>query len=79
MINKKKSVCIIPIKSFSQRVKNKNFKLIGKKPLFKIIIDKIIKAKCFDKIIIDSDSDIIKKFCIKKNIKYMERHHSLKK
>ena len=53
-------------KSFSQRVKNKNFKLIGKKPLFKIIIDKIIKAKCFDKIIIDSDSDIIKKFVLRK-------------
>tara|TARA_B110000238_G_C16012581_1_gene389574 strand:- start:6 stop:671 length:666 start_codon:yes stop_codon:yes gene_type:complete len=79
MTNKQKSICIIPIKSFSQRVKNKNFKLIGKKPLFKIIIEKINKAKCFDEIIIDSDSDVIKKFCIKKNIKYMDRHHSLKK
>jgi CMP-N-acetylneuraminic acid synthetase len=79
VIKKKQSICIIPIKSFSQRVKNKNFKFIGKKPLFKIIIEKIIKAKCFDEIIIDSDSDVIKKFCSKINIKYIDRHHSLKK
>ena len=34
MKNKIKSVCIVPIKENSKRIKGKNFKKLGKLPLF---------------------------------------------
>jgi len=40
----------IPIKSNSTRVKDKNFKLLGDKPLYQYIIDHCIQADCFDSI-----------------------------
>ena len=50
-----KIVAIIPIKKISQRVKNKNFLKINKKPLFRYLLDKIKKCN-FDEVYVDSDS-----------------------
>ena len=36
-----KIVAIVPIKSQSKRVKNKNFKKINGKPLYKYLLDKL--------------------------------------
>tara|TARA_E500000178_G_C17037425_1_gene764251 strand:+ start:3098 stop:3745 length:648 start_codon:yes stop_codon:yes gene_type:complete len=64
---KEKVVAIIPIKKHSKRVKKKNFIKINNVPLYEILLKKIIKCN-FDEVYVDTDSDIIKKFCIKNNI-----------
>lgn len=68
-----KVAATIPIKSNSTRVKNKNFKLLGDKPLYRYIIDNCIKAQCFDDIYVDTDSEDIKKYCRQNKIKWIDR------
>ena len=60
-------VAIIPIKTKSKRVKGKNFKIVGGKPLYRHLLDKLTKAN-FDKIYVDSDSKEVENYCKKKNI-----------
>lgn len=67
-----KSVCIIPIKKKSLRVKRKNFKKINNIPLYKITLDKVKKCE-FDEIYVDTDSLEIKKYCYSNNIKVINR------
>ena len=67
-----KIVVIVPIKSISKRVKGKNFKRIGKKPLYKHLLDKLDKAN-FDEIYLDSDSKQIQKYSIRKGYKFINR------
>ena len=57
-----KIISIIPIKSHSERVKNKNFKKIGKKPLYKFMLEKVVKCN-FDENYVDTDSNEIKEYC----------------
>tara|TARA_A100001011_G_C14274773_1_gene828677 strand:+ start:1069 stop:1704 length:636 start_codon:yes stop_codon:yes gene_type:complete len=73
-----KTVAIIPIKKKSERVKNKNFKKIKNKPLYKYLLDKIIKCN-FDEVYVDSDSIEIKKYCETKKINFIQRKPSLAK
>jgi len=63
----------IPIKSNSTRVVDKNFKLLGNKPLYQYIIDHCIQAECFDDIYIDTDSTEIKEYCFKNKVHWIER------
>ena len=58
-----KVAATIPIKSNSTRVKNKNFRLLGDKPLYEYIIDHCIQAECFDDIYVDTDSPEINNYC----------------
>jgi CMP-N-acetylneuraminic acid synthetase len=74
----KKTVAIIPIKSISKRVKNKNFKIIGGKPLFRYLLDKL-KYTHFDEIYVDSDSKQIEKYCKQNNYKFIHRLPKLAK
>lgn len=67
-----KIVTIIPIKSKSKRVKNKNFRLINKKPLYTYLLSKLNKCN-FDEIYIDSDSPEIEKYCKKNKFKFIKR------
>lgn len=67
-----KIVAIVPIKSKSERVKNKNFKKINGKPLYKFLLEKIKKCN-FDEIYIDSNSNKIKKYCQKNNFNFIKR------
>ncbi len=67
-----KTVAIIPIKSNSKRVKGKNFKKIRNIPLYQIILSKVKKSN-FDEIYVDTDSKIIKKYCIKNKIHVIDR------
>ena len=62
---KKKTVVIIPIKKKSERVKSKNFIKVNNKKLYEITLDKMQKCN-FDEIYVDTDSDEIKEFCLKK-------------
>ena len=60
------SICIIPARSGSKRIKNKNIKKINKDPLIGIVIKTAKKAKIFKKIIVSTDSkkisNILKKY-----------------
>ena len=75
---KKKVVCIVPIKQNSKRVKGKNFKKLGKIPLYEHLFIKLKKTN-FDEIYIDSDSDIIKKKTAQYGFKFIERSPTLAK
>lgn len=65
MKNKNKIICFIPARSGSTRVKNKNIRLINKRPLIYWTVCKALKSKEFDKIIFSSDSDTYFKILIK--------------
>jgi len=67
-----KIVAIIPIKSQSKRLKNKNFKKINGKPLYKYLLDKL-KFTNFDEIYVDSDSKEIEKYCKLKKFNFIKR------
>ena len=69
---KTKTVAIIPIKKNSKRVPGKNFVKINNVPLYEILLKKVIKCN-FDEIYVDSDSEVIKKFCKKNGLFYLKR------
>ena len=74
----KKTVAIIPIKSISKRVKKKNFRLIGGKPLYKHLLDKLDKTN-FDEIYVDSDSAELENYCKFKGYQFIKRQKKLSK
>lgn len=51
---------LVPIKTISERLPNKNFLDFNGKPLYQIIIDRLLSIDLIDKIIINTDSKIIK-------------------
>jgi len=59
MKKKIKSICIIPARSGSKRIRSKNIKLFCKKPIIAWSIIAAIKSNCFDKIIVSTDSSKI--------------------
>ena len=73
-----KTVVIIPIKKKSERVKGKNFKKINGVPLYEITLKKLKKCK-FDEVYVDTDSQEIKKYCLKNKINIINRLRSLSK
>lgn len=72
-----KIVCFIPIKSNSERVPGKNFRILCGRPLYQYIIDHAIQANCFDDIYVDTNSDVVKKYCEERNIHWIERKQEL--
>jgi CMP-N,N'-diacetyllegionaminic acid synthase len=52
----KKIIALIPARSGSERIKNKNIKILGTLPLIAHTIRSAIKSKIFDKIIVSTDS-----------------------
>lgn len=73
-----KTVLIVPIKKKSERVKGKNFKKINGIPLYKITLRKLKKCK-FDEVYVDTDSNEIKKYCLRNKISVINRLKSLSK
>ena len=60
---KYKICCLIPVKKKSKRLKNKNFLKFGKTSLFENTLNKAIKSKIFDKIIVSSnETEVPKKY-----------------
>ena len=55
------NICLIPARSASKRIKNKNIKIFFGKPLIYFAIDKAKKCNLFDKIIVSTDSKKISK------------------
>ena len=58
---KKMNIAIIPARSGSKRIKNKNIKLFCGKPIIYYSINEAKKSKIFQKIIVSTDSEKIKK------------------
>ena len=54
-------ICLIPARSGSKRIKNKNIKNFFGKPLIAFAIQLAIKSKLFDKVIVSTDSNKIAK------------------
>ena len=72
-----KPAIIIHLKAKSQRLKNKNFRILLNKPLFKITFDKIKKySKVFD-IYIDSSSKYFESQAIKYRFNFIKRPKKL--
>ena len=59
------TICIIPARSGSKRIKNKNIKKINNVPLLGIVIKIALKSKIFKRIIVSTDSKKISKLAIK--------------
>lgn len=57
-----KRLAIIPVKTFSRRLKKKNFLKVGKKPLYRHTLNNIIKTNKFDEIHISSEKIVNKKY-----------------
>lgn len=59
------TICIIPARSKSKRIKNKNIKLFNNKPIISYAIELAKKTKIFKRIIVSTDSKKIAKIAIK--------------
>ena len=75
---KKKYLALILARKNSKRLKNKNIKILGKKPLIIITLDNLIKIKyLFHDIVVSSDSEVIEKYAKKKNVTFIKRPKKL--
>ena len=73
-----KIYCIIPLRSGSKGIKNKNVKHLNGKPLACYAINSAIKSKIFEKVIVATDSvnyiNILKRYSRNKKIIYFEKY-----
>ena len=60
-----KTICLIPARGGSKRIKNKNVKKFFGKPLLQRVIENAKKSKLFDNIYVSTDSVFIKKMAIR--------------
>jgi len=72
-----KSICIIPARGGSKRIKNKNIINFNSKPMIFWSVKAAIKSKCFDKIVISTDSVKIIKIAKKLKVEFIKRPKSL--
>lgn len=56
-----KVIALLPMKGNSERVPNKNLKIFNGIPLFHWVLIELLKSKYIDEIVINTDSDLIKK------------------
>ena len=72
-INMGKTIAMIPARLGSKRVKNKNLRLIGKKPLISHIVETAVNSKIFDEIYINSEADIFENIAKEYGVKFYKR------
>ena len=72
-----KIIAMIPARMGSQRVKQKNIRLLNGKPLISHIVDTAVKSGVFDEIYINSESDIFKETAEYYKIKFYKRPEHL--
>ena len=70
---KKKIIAMIPARAGSQRLKLKNLAIINGKPLIYYAIKAAKKSKVFDKIVLNSDSDLFRPISKRYNIDFYLR------
>ncbi len=71
--NKPNIVAMIPARSGSQRLKNKNLALIANKPLIYYAINAAKKSKAFNKISINSDNNMYKNISLRYKVDFYKR------
>lgn len=74
-----KTACFIPIKSNSERVPGKNFRLLNGKKLYEYICEHVKEAGVFDDIYIDTNSDEIRLYATRQGFQVIERKEELAK
>lgn len=52
-------VAFVPMRHSSERVKGKNYRMLGDKPLFHHIVQSLIDCPLIDEVVIDTDSELI--------------------
>ncbi len=72
-----RTACFIPIKSNSERVPGKNFRMLNGKKLYEYICNNVIDAEVFDEIYIDTNSQEIADYAFKKGFHIIERKPEL--
>ena len=72
-----KIIAMIPARMGSQRVKQKNIRLLNGKPLISHIVDTAVKSKVFDEIYINSESEVFKETAEYYKIKFYKRPNHL--
>ena len=75
--NKLKKLAVIPARGGSKRLKNKNIFPLNGKPLIEYTIESVLDSKCFDTVIVSTDSEKIKKVAKKYNVLIHNRPSSL--
>ena len=70
---KKNVIGLIPARLGSKRVKCKNLRLIGGRPLISYCIDKIKAASCFDSVCVNSESPLIGEVAQRYGIEWYRR------
>lgn len=68
---------MIPARLGSKRVKNKNLRMLGEKPLVQHVIDSLKQTNLFDKIYINSEGDVFKEIAENNNINFYKRPEEL--
>ena len=63
----------IPIKSYSERIKGKNFISYKNKRLFEHIVNSTINAGCFDNVYVDTDSEEVSDFSLNLGCRIIQR------
>lgn len=63
MHDRLKHLALIPAREGSKRLPGKNWKILGNKPLISYAIESAVESRCFDKIVISTDSREIKDIC----------------
>ena len=72
-----KTLCIIPARSGSKRIKNKNIKKFFGKPIIYWVIKAAKESKCFNKILVSSDGDKILNLAKKYGVSAIKRSKKL--
>ena len=73
MLRNKKILALVPARGGSKGIKNKNIKLINKKPLIQYTLDFINSLKFIDLKIVSSDSKKILNIALKNNFLTFKR------
>jgi len=68
-----KTVCMIPARLGSKRVKKKNLRLINGRPLISYIIETVKQCDCFDEVYLNSEAMIFKEIADQHGISFYRR------
>lgn len=72
-----KTACFIPIKSNSERVPGKNFRVLNGKKLYEYICEHVKEANVFDEVFIDTNSEEIAGYAQKMGYQVIQRKEEL--
>ncbi|MGF1864661.1 cytidyltransferase [Enterovibrio norvegicus] len=72
-----KTVAFLPAKGTSDRIENKNMRLLDGKPLFLYVLEKLCQSNLFDEVYLDTDSDQMISIAEESGCKILKRDPAL--